>query len=325
MENKMKKLLTLAGVTAAVGTAYLTVRQLVSRTLVREALDRDEPKIMVKMKDKISAGKVDEELLEKSAVWRDNMEKRPHEVVNMESFDGTRLVGHWFEVPNAKRVLIAMHGWRSGWSRDFCGINDFWLNNECSVLYPEQRGQGDSDGEYMGFGLIERYDCLEWIKWLNQHKPSDLPVYLVGISMGATTVLMTAGFRELPENVHGVIADCGFTSPHAIWKHVAEKNLKIPFERNKKLIDRLCQSRIEMDADSYSTVEAMKNVTVPVFFIHGLDDHFVPPWMTKQNFEVCASPKKLLTVSGADHGLSYLFDRETYERMTLEFFAENDA
>ncbi len=324
MNKKSAAVLVGTGLAAAVGTAYVAVRKILNKTLVREALDREEPKVMVKLKSKISASVPDEELLRSAAEWQDNMERSAHEVVEMNSFDGTRLVGHWFENPDAKRVLIAMHGWRSGWSRDFCKIADFWRENGCSVLYPEQRGQGDSEGEYMGFGLVERYDCLEWIRWLNEHKPTDLPVYLVGVSMGATTVLMTSGFEELPENVHGIIADCGFTSPQAIWKHVAENNLKFPYERNKKTIDAMCMERIAMTGDAYSTLEAMRTVKVPVLFIHGSDDHFVPCWMSEANFETCVAPKKILIVEGADHGLSYLVDKETYEKTVLEFFREYD-
>lgn len=121
-----------------------------------------------------------------------------------------------------------MHGWRSSWRKDFGAMADFFHKNNCSVLYAEQRGQNNSGGDYMGFGVVERYDCLHWINWANSYCGTDLPVYLAGVSMGASTVLMTAGL-ELPSNVHGIIADCGYTSPDEIWGHVVKDNLHMSY------------------------------------------------------------------------------------------------
>ena len=118
--------------------------------------------------------------------------------VEITAQDGIKLVGHWRFCKNPKRIMIAMHGWRSSWSRDFGAISDFWERQDCSVLYAEQRGQNASGGNYMGFGLIERYDVLKWLDWVNQRCGSRLPVYLAGVSMGATTVLMAAGL-DVPQ------------------------------------------------------------------------------------------------------------------------------
>ncbi|MBE6734771.1 MAG: alpha/beta hydrolase, partial [Ruminococcaceae bacterium] len=189
--------------------------------------------------------------------------------------------------------------------------------------YAEQRGQGDSGGEYMGFGLLERYDCYEWIKWIEENTSEELPIYLAGISMGATTVLMTSGF-ELPERIHGIVADCGFTSPHAIWKHVVQNNLKIPFGLYSTVAEELCRRKIQIGSKDYSCAEALENCKVPVLFIHGTDDHFVPVEMTYENYKACKGEKRLLIVPGADHGMSYLVDQKSYEDAMCEFFKDFD-
>lgn len=243
------------------------------------------------------------------------------EIINQ---DGIHLIGHWRPCENPKRIIIAMHGWRSSWSRDFGIIADFWKDSGCSVLYAEQRGQGSSEGEYMGFGMLERYDCLEWIKWVNEHTGGNLPVYLGGASMGATTVLMAAGL-ELPENVHGIVADCGFTSPHAIWKHVVENNLHMPYGLYSPVANDLCKKKIHVGTKEYSAVDAMQKCKVPVLFIHGTDDQFVPVEMTYENYKACAAPKHLFVVPGADHGMSYYTDKVGYEKCLLDFFAAYDT
>lgn len=318
--NKWLLIVILALVAAAVAviTTYLT-----TRLLLKVALDREGPKFMQKAEKMIAGAMIDPTFLKVLEDSAEALAAKPHELVRIQSDDGQTLLGHWFAHPHAKRVLIAMHGWRSSWNRDFGTIADFWLSHECSVLFVEQRAQNNSGGDYMGFGLIERYDCLDWIHYMVQRVP-DLPIYLCGVSMGATTVLMATGL-SLPANVHGVMADCGFTSPYAIFKHVANNNLHIGFGVRGAFADMICKEKIRMSTRDYSTVEALHDCTVPVLFAHGTDDHFVPVEMTYENYKACAAPKCLLIVPGADHGMSHYIDKEGYERTVLSFWDKYDA
>ena len=141
--------------------------------------------------------------------------------------------------------------------------------------------------------------------------------------MGATTILMTAGL-ELPDNVAGIVADCAFTSPYAIWKHVVEDNLHLSYGIRRAAADALCRRKINMKAKETTTMEALKNTTIPVLFIHGSDDHFVPIEMTYENYKACASEKRLLVVPGAGHAMSYIVDKEKYEDAIRRFWQEQD-
>ena len=141
--------------------------------------------------------------------------------------------------------------------------------------------------------------------------------------MGATTVLMTTGL-ELPDNVHGVIADCGFTSPHEIWKHVVENNLHLSYGVIGNLANDICKKKIQMGTKDYSTVEAMKECKTPILFIHGTDDHFVPVEMTYENYKACTAPKRLFVVPGADHGMSYVADTQGYQAAMKDFWSTFD-
>ena len=323
MKKSTKKWIVGSGLVAAGAAAVGAVSRGVSKYLVKLAMDREGPKNTQKGKTKVSGSKEDAALEQSAAQAKKALEEQPHETVEIEAKDGVRLVGHWYPCENAKRIIIAMHGWRSGWSRDFGMIAPFWKANGCSVLFAEQRAQGESGGEYMGFGLLERYDCKKWIDWVMEADTSDTPIYLAGLSMGATTVLMTGGL-ELPARVHGIMADCGFTSAHDIWKHVAEENLHLHYGLYASAANDFCKKKVGIGAKDYSSVDALRNCKTPVLFIHGTDDSFVPVEMTYKNYKACASEKRLFVVPGAEHALSYCVDQAGYEQTVREFWREHD-
>ncbi len=324
MKKSTKNILIGAGIATAGAATFGLIHHYTTKYLLKLAIDREGPKSAKKDKEKMMASGDLSETVASITESAKVLEETEHEQIEITAQDGTTLVGHWYCPESAKRIIVAMHGWRSTWSQDFGAIAPFWFDNDCAVLFAEQRGQGNSGGEYMGFGLLERYDCLDWINWVNERAEEKLPIYLGGVSMGAATILMTAGF-ELPENVKGIVADCAFTSPHAIWKHVVENNFKLPFGLYSKAAKDICEKRIQMSSDSYSTTEALSDCKVPVLFIHGTDDNFVPIEMTYENYKACSAPKQLFIVPGAEHGMSYLVDQDGYETAVKQFWNNLDA
>lgn len=324
MNKKNKRILLVTVAAVASITAATAISYALTKNLVRIALYREQPKSSTRSKRKISGSQGQSRQFENLSLCAEKLKNSSCETVKITAHDGARLVGHLQKCEAPERLIIAMHGWRSSWSKDFGVISDFWHENNCDVLYAEQRGQGESGGEYMGFGLIERYDCLDWIKFANEKGYSALPIYLCGISMGASTVLMAAGL-DLPENVHGIMADCGYTSPHAIWKHVVINNLHISYSSiTSAMVNDMCRKKIQFGTKDYSCTDAMSICKVPVMFVHGTDDHFVPIEMTYENYKACAAPKRLLVVPGAEHGMSYLVDKKRYEEMSKKFWHDFD-
>ena len=324
MLDKKKRNALIVGAAVGVGLASLAMASYsVTKTLMKVALDREVPKGVEKGRNRLMGSG---ELAEILPILEDagkELQSLNLEEITITASDGVSLVGHYYDCPDAKRVIIAMHGWRSSWANDFGIISKFWHDNGCSVLYCEQRGQGKSGGEYMGFGVLEQFDCLEWIRYIDERLGASLPIYLGGVSMGASTILFASG-NELPESVKGIVADCGFNSPHGIWKYVTENNLKLPYALYKALANNIYLSKTQIDIKTVSCADALKNCKVPVLFIHGTDDKFVPVTMTYENYKTCASKKRLFVVPGADHGMSYLVDKDGYEAEVKAFWAEND-
>ena len=202
-----------AVVTAA--SAAAVASHAVTKYLMSMALDRKKPESILnteKAGDYLRGAPYLESFLHAISVDAEKLKNTPTERVQIQSRDGIQLVGHLRTCPNSRRIILAMHGWRSSWDQDFGMIADFWYEHNCTVLYAEQRGQNDSGGDYMGFGMLERFDCLDWVNWLNERFPEKMPTYLAGVSMGASTVLMASNL-DLPDNVKGIAADCGLRDP----------------------------------------------------------------------------------------------------------------
>lgn len=324
MKSDKSKILIASGAVIGASAVFGTAAYLTTKYLMKTALDREGPKMMERASNRIAGSLIDEEVFKMQTDAARRLEAAPTEAVEIRGFDDITLAGHWYPAENPKRILVAMHGWRSSWTSDFGIVADFLHENGCSVLFAEQRGQNNSGGDHIGFGVIERYDCLDWAQWVIDNKSDKLPVYLCGVSMGATTVLMTGGLK-LHENVRGIIADCAFTSPDEIWNHVVNNNLHINYNIYKNLASAIYERKNQYAESSYSTVDALRQCKTPVLFIHGTDDHFVPVEMTYRNYLACASDKRLLIVPGANHGMSCVIDRAGYEAAVKNFWKEFDG
>ncbi len=230
------------------------------------------------------------------------------EKISVKNREGKTLKGVFYANENADTTMILFHGWHSCGENDFgCALADF-MKLGVNVLIVSERGQAESDGNKICMGIKEKYDCAVWAEYIEKRFGKTHNVFLEGISMGAATVLFASGL-ELPENVSGIIADCGYTSVPDILRAVA-KWQHIPSYPLLWLVALWFRLFSGCNIYSDSTLEALKKNTRPVLFLHGEADSFVPCYMSRQNYEACTAPKELITVKGADHGKSYLVEPE---------------
>ena len=253
--------------------------------------------------------------------WILETRKLPYENYYIKSHDGLTLRAKYFEfAPNAVTEIM-FHGYRSTAEHDLSGGVQRCFALGRNVLLVDQRTSSESEGSVISFGINEHRDCLAWIDFAVKQFGSDVKIVLTGISMGAATVLMAAG-KQLPKNVVGVLADCGFSSPKEIIKKCA-KDQHYPVKLIYPFIKLSAKIFGHFDLEEYSPLEAMKTCKVPVIFFHGEDDDFVPCYMSQKMYDACSSPKRLVTVPKAGHGLVYLVENEKYFQSVVAFFSEN--
>ncbi len=232
------------------------------------------------------------------------------EEISIESFDGLNLHGYLIQGENHSRTIICVHGYRGSPEHDF-GPAFRRLLKSGDLLLVDQRAHGKSEGKFITFGVNECKDCKSWVQYVMKKRGQDHPVYLNGISMGATSVLLASAL-DLPENTRGIIADCGFSSPCEIISEVAKKMLKTKSDALINCVDVYCKALGKFSIKGTCTESAMRQNTIPVLFVHGERDNLVPASMTRTAFDACAAPKSLVLSKNADHGMSYLLDCDRY-------------
>ena len=248
---------------------------------------------------------------------------RPHESVTLTTHDGLRLKANYFpcDQPTDKMVL-ALHGYTSKGVSDYAALSHFYLNAGYDMFIPDLRSHGESEGKYYGFGLLDRFDCLEWIRLIGRTFGAEKKIVLHGTSMGAATVLMTGGFQELPDSVRCIVADCAFTSPYDVFTHILKRDYHLPPFPVMDINNLLCKQTAGYGFRDYSTIEALQTNTRPVLLIHGSEDKFVPTRMSFENYNACTAPKELLIVDHAGHAASYYENPALYEEKLSGFLTQ---
>ncbi len=255
--------------------------------------------------------------LEAGKAWFEEQEK---ERITMTSHDGLKLVAYFLPAEvESNKILILMHGYRNkGMVWDFANLVKFYHEMGYHLLVPYQRAHGESEGKYICFGVKERYDLVQWTEYIAGRFGEKCHIFLSGISMGCTTVLMAAGLK-LPEQVKGLIADCGFTSPWDIFAHVLVKDCHLPKFPFLYVADYICRAKAGFHFQECSAVDSMKWNRIPVLFIHGGKDDFVPAKMSRINYDACGAEKEIFIVDRAAHGTCNLVEPEAYRQKVTSF------
>ena len=239
----------------------------------------------------------------------------------------TTLVGQDGEVLHARYVAarektaktaVIVHGYTDNSIRmlmiGYMYHNDLGFN----ILLPDLHHHGHSGGRAVRMGWKDRLDVLRWMDVANEVFGGATEMVVHGISMGAATTMMVSGEEQQPY-VKCFVEDCGYTS---VWDQFA-KELKedygLPAFPLLHVASRLCAWRYGWNFREASALEQVRKCRLPMLFIHGDADDYVPTWMVYPLYEAKAGDKELWVVSGAAHAKSYRDNREEYTERVRRF------
>ena len=233
----------------------------------------------------------EEEWLEKSSKFKD---------VFTNSFDGLKLHAH--EVvsnKNTNKWAVTVHGYMTdAFSLSTKALHYYDIGY--NILAVDLRGHGKSKGNYIGMGYHDAKDLIEWLKYIVS-KDSECEILVHGVSMGAATVMIASSQEELPKNVKVIIEDCGYSSALEQFKYQLKKLFNVPSFPILNIANLIVKIKAGYYLNEACPIECVKNSKVPMMFVHGDDDTFVPFYMLDELYEACASEKKKLIIEGASH------------------------
>ena len=233
----------------------------------------------------------------------------------IESYDKLQL--HSYVVSqNSNKWAIVVHGY-GGSGKLMSDKSKYFYDMGYNVLIPDLRGHGKSEGDYIGMGWKDRLDIISWINFIINENPN-AEIVLHGTSMGAATVLMTSG-ENLPSNVKAIVADCAYTSAWDEFSYQLETYLKVPSSYILNVTNMVTKLKAGYSLKEASALECVKKATVPILYIHGDKDKFVPYSMMDKLYDATNSPKEKLTIEGGEHANSDLVSPFLYW-LTVEDF-----
>lgn len=209
---------------------------------------------------------------------------------------------------NHKWVLI-LHGY-TGWKEEMYPFAYWYHEQGYHALVPDLRCQGESEGDFIGMGWTDHFDCMLWIDYILSQDPH-AQIVLHGQSMGAATALMMSG-EELPSNIQAVVSDCSYTDAYHMFGEKIKEWFHLPAV---PLVDSAClmlRLRGGYNLKDASALEAVKKSKTPTLFIHGDSDAMISVQMSKELYEAASCEKELLIVEGAGHGQAQEKDPEAY-------------
>lgn len=216
------------------------------------------------------------------------------------SYDGLKLKGYAYtQAERTNNWVFAVHGY-TGSARQMTRWNRQLYELGYNVFAPDLRGHGESAGDYYGMGWLDQEDLHDWLDLLIEKYP-DANITLYGVSMGASAVLNLAS-SELPPQVDSVIADSGFTSVASIFETQIQSILKLPALPILNPANTVSQLRIGLDFYEASTVEQVRKIELPVFYIHGGNDTFVPVENVYELADATKAPHEVWIIEEANHG-----------------------
>ncbi|HHX49204.1 MAG TPA: alpha/beta hydrolase [Clostridiales bacterium] len=297
---------------------YVIFNSVFKRSEARGSIDAPMSKKTIKMNVKLFGSTFDDYV---NKYIKSNLEKVANvetQELEISSDDGLKLKGFFTPAPKQSDItVLCIHGYRSNGIGDFAGLLPIFREKNYNYLTINHRAHGKSEGQYIGFGTLDYLDTRKWIDEINKIVPNG-KIIIYGISMGSATAMLLSKL-DLPNNVICAIADCGYTSVWDELSYQVKHLYKMPVKPLLNLVESWCISKAKYDFTTDTPLKAVAEAKIPILFIHGGNDVFVPTFMVNKCFDACTSEKELLIVENAGHAQAHMINPKLYEDTFFAF------
>lgn len=225
------------------------------------------------------------------------------------------------------RTVIAIHGYKSCAYHMLDFARMFYDNFHCNVVLPDLHAHYQSDGEMIQMGWKDADDIIYWSEIAQKEFAVDGKmgeIVIFGVSMGAATTMNISGKENLPPFIKGFIADCGYTSVWDEFAYVGKRDFHLPKFPLLHIANKMCKNRYGWDFKEASPLESVKRCTLPMLFIHGECDDFVPTEMVYPLYEAKQGEKYIWIAPGSGHAKAFGDHPQEYLLQVTEFMNRLD-
>ena len=307
MKNKTKLALGALTVVGGIATGFAVKKKI--NALVDEHLHRDGISV-IKRKLMSKKNREDFENNPEVILGRLFYATAPQINITIANSEGRHINALLYKQDSeTSKYAIVVHGYRAS-VKSVSYIAKRYFEAGYNVLLPYLRAHLGSDYDYSTMGWRERFDIIDWIKYINSEE-QNAKIVLHGVSMGAATVMMTTG-EKLPSNVICAIEDCGYTSVYNAYSYKIPKMMHIPAFPFVDIFRRAIKKRVGFDIKEASALNQVKKSKTPILFIHGNDDTVVPVSMAHELYLNASCEKDLMVFKRANHEMSALLYPDKY-------------
>ncbi len=252
--------------------------------------------------------------------WTDSLNnvKAIHDTTIINS-EGLKLNGYYIKSAKpTRKTAILIHGYKD------CAYTmmpiAYIYSHELgyNVLLPDLQYHGKSDGKAVTMGWKDRKDILLWAKLANTLFGNNTEIVVHGISMGGATTMMVSG-EKLPPYIKCFVDDCGYTSVWDEFNYEIKEMFGLPTFPLMYSSSAICKILYGWSFGEASALNQVAKCKLPMLFIHGSADDYVPTRMVYPLYKAKPQPKEIWIVKEAPHAKSFQLNQKAYIKKVAQF------
>lgn len=264
-----------------------------------------------------------QEELDAGRLTKEQLQALPMQEVDIPSPFGYVLRGYWIppaspldgETDPPQHAAVFVHGVTSS-SYGMLKYAELLRKRGYAALVYDHRRHGRSGGTSTTYGYMEKQDLKAVVDWVVSRCGKETVIGIYGESMGASTALEHLG---IDDRAAFYILDCPYADLTDQFAYRLKVQYRLPAFPLLGATSLWCKLRAGFFFHEVSPLRQVRKSGVPILFIHGEKDDYVPTSHTMRLYEAAPRNKRLFIAPGAAHAQSIAADPAGYEAAVHEF------